>query len=87
MAIEREADRIAKAFLLRDLLNEPGGRDRTWKGEVTGLVQGGLFVNFGGGFEAWCPLARSAATGGISRTRGRALRAALRGDDPPGRPR
>lgn len=56
MAIEREADRIAKAFLLRDLLDEPGGRDRTWKGEVTGLVQGGLVVNFGGGFDGMVPL-------------------------------
>lgn len=57
MAVEREADRIAKGFLLRDLLAEPGGRDRTWRGEVTGIVSAGLFVNFGGGFDGMVPLA------------------------------
>lgn len=57
MAIEREADRIAKAFLLRDLLDQPGGLERTWRGEVTGMVSAGLFVNFGGGFDGMVPLA------------------------------
>ncbi len=57
MAIEREADRIAKAFLLRDLLDQPGGLERTWRGEVTGMVSAGLFINFGGGFDGMVPLA------------------------------
>lgn len=57
MAIEREADRIAKAFLLRDLLDQPGGRERIWRGEVTGMLSAGLFVNFGGGFDGMVPLA------------------------------
>ncbi|MDO9353619.1 MAG: RNB domain-containing ribonuclease [Solirubrobacteraceae bacterium] len=55
MAVEREADRIAKSFLLKDLLIS-GGHDRVWKGEVTGIIQAGLFVNFGGGFEGLIPL-------------------------------
>jgi ribonuclease R len=56
MAIEREADRIAKAFLLRDLLDQPGGLERVWRGEVTGMVSAGLFINFGGGFDGMVPL-------------------------------
>ena len=53
--VEREADRIAKAFLLRDLLRD-GGYGEVWRGEVTGIIQAGLFVNFGGGFEGLVPL-------------------------------
>ncbi|MBO9531557.1 MAG: RNB domain-containing ribonuclease [Solirubrobacteraceae bacterium] len=56
MGVEREADRIAKAYLLRDLRDQPGGRERVWRGEVTGMVSAGLFVNFGGGFDGMIPL-------------------------------
>ncbi len=56
MAVEREADRIAKGYLLRDLREQPGGRERVWRGEVTGMVSAGLFVNFGGGFDGMIPL-------------------------------
>jgi ribonuclease R len=55
MAAEREADRIAKAFLLRDHLRQ-GGHGTVWRGEVTGMIQAGLFVNFGGGFDGMIPL-------------------------------
>ncbi|MFT4034337.1 MAG: RNB domain-containing ribonuclease, partial [Patulibacter sp.] len=56
MAVEREADRIAKAYLLSDLRRQPGGHERVWRGEVTGMVSAGLFVNFGGGFDGMIPL-------------------------------
>ncbi len=56
MAVEREADRIAKAFLLRDLVDQPGGHERVWRGEVIGMVSAGLFVSFGGGFDGMIPL-------------------------------
>jgi ribonuclease R len=55
MNVEREADRIAKAFLLRDLIRD-GGYGKVYRGEVTGIIQAGLFVNFGGGFEGLVPL-------------------------------
>ena len=55
MAVEREADRIAKAFLLRDLIRD-GGHGKVWRGEITGIIQAGLFVNFGGGFDGMIPL-------------------------------
>ena len=55
MAVEREADRIAKALLLRDYLNAGGWGD-VWRGEVTGIIAAGLFVNFGSGFDGMIPL-------------------------------
>ncbi len=55
MSVEREADRIAKALLLRDYLNAGGWGD-TWRGEVTGIISAGLFVNFGSGFDGMIPL-------------------------------
>lgn len=55
MAVEREADRIAKAMLLRDYLNAGGWGD-VWRGEVTGIIPAGLFVNFGSGFDGMVPL-------------------------------
>jgi ribonuclease R len=50
MALERDADRTTRAFLLERELAE-GGWDREWAGEVTGLIAAGLFVTFGGGHE------------------------------------
>ncbi|MBJ7473320.1 MAG: S1 RNA-binding domain-containing protein, partial [Solirubrobacteraceae bacterium] len=55
MAVEREADRIAKAMLLRDYLADGGWGD-VWRGEVTGIIAAGLFVNFGSGFDGMIPL-------------------------------
>ncbi|HEV2786876.1 MAG TPA: RNB domain-containing ribonuclease, partial [Solirubrobacteraceae bacterium] len=47
MAIERMADRVARAFLLERELFEQGW-DRAFDGEVTGLIGAGAFVRFGG---------------------------------------
>ena len=50
MAIERDADDVARCFLLeRDLLEQ--GWDRVWEGEVVGLAHVGAFVSFGDGHE------------------------------------
>ncbi len=50
MAIERTADRVARAFLLERELFE-GGFEQTFEGEVTGLIGAGAFVRFAGGHE------------------------------------
>ena len=55
MAVEREADRIAKAFLL-DARMRSGGAGEVFQGEVTGMTGAGLFVNFGGGFDGFIPV-------------------------------
>ncbi|MGI8557747.1 MAG: ribonuclease R family protein [Solirubrobacteraceae bacterium] len=53
MAVERAADDIARAFAL---MREPG--ERTWAGEITGLIGAGAFVAFGPGFEGMLPARR-----------------------------
>ena len=46
MLIERDADDVARCFLLeRDLYD--GGWDTVYEGEVTGLIGAGAFVTFG----------------------------------------
>ncbi len=57
MQIERTADRIARAFLLERELFEHGW-DRSFDGEVTGLIGAGAFVRFGGGHEGLLPVRR-----------------------------
>ncbi len=57
MQIERQADRVARAFLLERELFE-GGWDQRFDGEVTGLIGAGAFVRFGGGHEGLLPLRR-----------------------------
>jgi len=57
MQIERQADRVARAFLLERELFE-GGWDEDFDGEVTGLIGAGAFVRFGGGHEGLLPLRR-----------------------------
>jgi ribonuclease R len=57
MSIERAADDVARAFLLERELFE-GWHDRDFDGEVVGLVGGGAFVAFGGGFEGFLPARR-----------------------------
>lgn len=47
MAIERRADAVAGAFLLERRLFEEG-RERTFSGEVTGVIGAGAFVAFDG---------------------------------------
>ena len=47
MAIERAADDVARCFALESLLYEEGW-ERTFSGEVVGLISAGAFVAFGG---------------------------------------
>jgi ribonuclease R len=61
MVIERDADDIARCFLLeRRLFDE--GWDRTWDGEVVGVIGAGAFVAFGdgdglpGGYQGMLPV-------------------------------
>jgi ribonuclease R len=46
MAIERDADDVARCFVLERVLYEDGF-ERTFKGEVVGLISAGAFVSFG----------------------------------------
>jgi ribonuclease R len=63
MLIERDADDVARCFVLERLLFEEGP-DRTFDGEVTGLISAGAFVSFGTGeggaqaFEGMLPVRR-----------------------------
>ena len=57
MAIERLADRVARAFLLERELFE-NGFDQQFDGEVTGLIGAGAFVRFAGGHEGLLPVRR-----------------------------
>jgi ribonuclease R len=56
MGIERAADDVALAFLLERELFEHGW-DRTWDGEVVGLIGAGAFVAFEG-FRGMLPVRR-----------------------------
>jgi ribonuclease R len=47
MTIERDADDVARCFALEQALYS-GGWERTFLGEVTGLISAGAFVAFGG---------------------------------------
>ena len=57
MVIERDADDVARAFLLERELFE-GGREREFDGEVVSLIPAGAFVAFGGQFEGLLPVRR-----------------------------
>jgi ribonuclease R len=57
MKIERDADAVARCFLLERELFE-GGFDREWEGEVTGVIGAGAFVSFGDGHEGLLPVRR-----------------------------
>jgi ribonuclease R len=50
--LELDADDVALCFLLEDRLREEG-YEQSFAGEVTGLVGGGLFVQFGGVFDGF----------------------------------
>jgi len=55
--LERDADDVARAFLLeRERFG--GGLERAFDGEVVGLVGGGAFVSFGEGYEGFLPARR-----------------------------
>jgi ribonuclease R len=57
MAIERLADRVARAFLLERELFERG-TDQEFDGEVTGVIGAGAFVRFAEGHEGLLPVRR-----------------------------
>jgi ribonuclease R len=50
MVLERDADRVARCFLLERELFERAG-EREFDGEVTGVIGAGAFVAFGDGYE------------------------------------
>lgn len=56
-AVERRADDICAAFLLRDRLTAAGG-DTPVEGRVTGLIDAGLFVTFDEVFTGFLPSRR-----------------------------
>ncbi|HEV2061486.1 MAG TPA: RNB domain-containing ribonuclease, partial [Solirubrobacteraceae bacterium] len=57
MVIERDADDVARCFVLERELFE-GGWDREFDGEVVGLIGAGAFVAFGDGYEGLLPVRR-----------------------------
>ena len=60
MTIERDADDIARCFLLERTLFETGDRNAVFEGEVVGLIGAGAFVAFGerGEYEGMLPVRR-----------------------------
>ena len=57
MTIERDADDIARCFLLQRELRELGQR-AVFEGEVVGLAPVGAFVSFGEGYQGLLPVRR-----------------------------
>lgn len=57
MLIERDADDVARCFLVEKDMYE-GGWDTVYEGEVTGLIGAGAFVSFGDGFQGLLPVRR-----------------------------
>jgi ribonuclease R len=49
MTIERDADDIARCFLLQSMLSResPRGSDKVFEGEIVGVIGAGAFVAFG----------------------------------------
>ncbi len=60
MTIERDADDVARCFLLERMLAQTSGRERVFEGEVVGLISAGAFVAFGPGgeYEGMLPVRR-----------------------------
>jgi ribonuclease R len=59
MTIERDADDVARCFLLERSLGE-SGHETVFEGEVVGLIKAGAFVAFGpwGSFQGMLPVRR-----------------------------
>ena len=57
MVIERDADDVARCFLLERDMYE-GGWDTVYDGEVTGLIGAGAFVTFGADYQGLLPVRR-----------------------------
>jgi ribonuclease R len=97
MIVERDADDVARCFLLERDLYE-GGWETVYDGEVTGLIGAGAFVTFGDGHQGLLPVRRlrgdwwelneqgtilvGTRTGGVLRL-GDALTVAVRSIDAP----
>ncbi len=60
MTIERDADDVARCFLLERRLSEDRDWDRSFLGEVAGLISSGAFAAFGGdlAYEGMLPVRR-----------------------------
>ncbi|MBV9414019.1 MAG: RNB domain-containing ribonuclease [Solirubrobacterales bacterium] len=60
MSIERDADDVARCFVLERRLSAAGDREETFEGEVVGLAGAGAFVAFGpeAEFEGMLPVRR-----------------------------
>jgi len=60
MKIERDADDVCLAFLLERVLSDAtGGHPPSFEGEVVGLIEKGVFVEFGEErFEGFLPVRR-----------------------------
>jgi ribonuclease R len=60
MTIERDADDVARCFLLERELFASGDRDGAFDGEIVGLIGAGAFVAFGEGlrYEGLLPVRR-----------------------------
>jgi ribonuclease R len=58
MVIERDADDIARCFLLERDLYERNAWESDFEGEVIGLIGAGAFIAFGGDFEGMLPVRR-----------------------------
>ncbi len=55
MVIERDADDIARCFLLERELFERG-RETEFDGEIVSLIGAGAFIEFGDGYEGMLPV-------------------------------
>jgi ribonuclease R len=60
MMVERDADDVARCFLLERELGEGGGPAPVFEGEVVGVIGAGAFVAFGerGAFQGLLPVRR-----------------------------
>ena len=58
MKIERDADAVARCFLLEREFYEGRGHERVYDGEVAGVIGAGAFVAFGEGHEGLLPVRR-----------------------------
>jgi ribonuclease R len=62
MVIERDADDIARCFLLEQELFERG-RETEFDGEIVSLIGAGAFVEFGNGYEGMLPVRKLGGRG------------------------
>jgi ribonuclease R len=63
MIIERDADDVARCFLLERELFE-NGREKEFDGEIVSLIGAGAFIAFGDGYEGMLPVRKLGGAGG-----------------------